>query len=87
MSIVDIEKELTESLAKEIQMTMDFEIIADILVRKGYTRIEIDYGTDKKWVDVMDWVDTTCTSIYQEHNGIWLFESKEDATIFKLKWV
>ena len=87
MSMSDIEKELTESLGKEFQKTMDFEIMADIMVDiRGYTRLEIDYGPGQPWVDVIAWVGNTCTGDYQEHNGTWLFELAEDATMFKLKW-
>jgi hypothetical protein len=87
MSITDIEKELAESLGQEFQKTMDFELMADIMVEfRKYTRLEIDYGPDKHWSDVIAWVGNNCVGDYQEHNGTWIFELEKDATIFKLKW-
>lgn len=87
MSTGNLEQEMAESLGKEFQKTMDFEIMADIMVDiRGYTRLEIDYGPGQPWVDVIAWVDNNCTGEYQEHNGVWLFENEEDAIMFKLKW-
>lgn len=88
MSLVDdIEKELSESLAQDMQKTMDFDILCDIMVElRGYVIVDIDYSSNKPWVDVMAWADSTCSAEYKEHNGKWLFELAEDATMFKLKW-
>lgn len=88
MSIRDLEQELTDSLAQEMKKTMDFEIMADIMVTmRGYVRTEIDYGPEQSWVDVIAWVDNNCSGEYQEHNGMWLFELEEDAVLFRLKWL
>jgi hypothetical protein len=85
---MNIEEELTQSLGKEFQRTIDFDIICDIMVSlQGYAVVEIDYhGPNQRWVDTMSWADTNCTGKFQEHNGKWLFERPEDATMFKLKW-
>lgn len=83
-----LEKELTESLAKEMQKTMDFEIIADIMVTmRGYTRVDIEYWQkDNTWIEIKDWVDRNCTGEHTEHLGTWLFEQSVDAVAFKLRW-
>ena len=88
MSISDIEKELTDSLADEIRKTIDFNLMCDIMVKlRGFVVVEIDYSPDKKWIDVMEWVDAIVTGEYKEHNGTWLFEKAEDATMFLLRWL
>jgi len=88
MSISDIEKELTDSLADEIRKTIDFNLMCDIMVKlRGFVVVEIDYSPDKKWIDVMEWVDAIVTGEYKEHNGTWLFEKAEDATMFRLRWL
>jgi len=88
MSLVDdIEQELSESLSKEMQRTMDFDILCDIMVElRGYVIVEINYGPGRPWVDVVAWADSICSAEYKEHNGKWLFEMAEDATMFKLRW-
>jgi|APCry1669189567_1035234.scaffolds.fasta_scaffold27826_2 hypothetical protein len=87
MSITNLEKEMADSLGKEFQKTMDFEIMADIMVdMRGYVRLEIDYGPNQRWDDVIAWVGNNCSGEYQEHNGTWIFELEEDAVLFRLKW-
>jgi hypothetical protein len=87
ISDVDIERELNESLAEEFHKSIDFDVMCDIMVDlRGYVIVEIDYGPDQHWSDVMAWADSTCSGEYKEHNGKWLFEQAEDATMFKLKW-
>ena len=87
MSISDNEKELTDSLANEIRKTIDFNLMCDIMVKMHGFVVEIDYAPDKKWIDIMEWVDTIATGEYKEHNGTWLFEKAEDATMFSLRWL
>ena len=87
MSADNLEKEMADFVAKEMEKSMDFEIIADImLTMRGYTRVKINYGPNQLWADVMAWADTTCTGEYREHNGSWLFELQQDAVLFSLKW-
>lgn len=85
---LDIEGEITQSLAEEFRKTIDFDMMCDIMVRmRGFVVVEIEYGPDKQWIDVISWVDENCTGEYKEHNGKWLIERPEDATMFKLKWL
>ena len=85
---LDIEGEITKSLADEFRKTMDFDLMCDIMVKmRGYVTVEIEYSPDKPWTDVMSWFDANCTGDYQEHNGTWLIERPEDATMFKLRWL
>jgi hypothetical protein len=87
MSVTNIEAELSESLAKEFQKTIDFDVMCDVLSRFGWAVIEVDYGPEQQWIDVMAWVDHNCSGDYQEHNGKWLFKNEQDAILFKLKWL
>jgi hypothetical protein len=85
---LDLEGEITKSLADEFRKSVDFEMMCDIMVEfRGYVIVEIEYGPDKKWIDIMAWFDANCTGDYKEHNGKWLIERPEDATMFKLKWL
>ena len=86
MSSTDLEQEIGDLLAQEITKTIDFKVIGEMLVFTGWTQVEIDYGVDKKWVDVMNWVDEIATDEYKEHNGVWLFKNVKDALMFRLKW-
>lgn len=91
MGLKYLQDAIVDELAEEMQKTMDFNILCDVLARFGWTVIEIDYyrGDDdasQTWVKVMEWADQNCTGNYKEHLGKWLFEHAKDATMFALKW-
>ena len=73
-------------MAKQMAKTMDFDIICDVMVKEGWSVVEVNYGPGKEWIDVMAWYDTTCEGDYKEHNGKWLIKNPKDAVIFKLRW-
>lgn len=81
-----LEQLIAQEKSKELQKSMDYDLLCEIMVPFGYTVVEIEYGSKKKWFEVMEWVSKNCTSEYKEHNGKWLFKNEEDAVMFKLKW-
>lgn len=83
-----IEDELADSLGAEMRRTMDFEVIADIMITmRGYTRVEIDYDPNSDhWLDAIAWAGNNCLGDYKEHLGSWIFENPAEATAFALKW-
>lgn len=87
LNLDDIEKEMVASLAEEMRKTMDFEVLSELFVLEGYTRIELDYGSKRTWFEVVEWVANNFTGKHREHNGVWLIEKEEDAIMFKLKWL
>ena len=88
---MNIEERIHNSLAEEIQKTVDYDVLCDVMVRFGWTVVEVKYfsgdgDTLHRWVDVMKWVDANCTGQHKEHLGKWLFEIEKDATMFSLRW-
>lgn len=82
-----LENLIADKQAKELQKSIDFGIICDILVTmRGYVRVDIEHGYERAWTDVKQWCDENCSGEHSEHNGIWLFENEQDAIMFKLKW-
>ena len=81
-----LEDYMRDKLSKEMSASIDFDILCDTLVPFGWTVVEVEYGPDKKWIDVMAWFESNCVGDYKEHNGKWLFKNEKDAIIFKLKW-
>ena len=81
-----MQQKLEDSLAKEFQKTIDYEVLGDVLLRFGWTRVKTEYDGGKEWMDVVAWVGLNCQGEYKEHNGIWLFERSADAVAFQLRW-
>lgn len=83
---MDLEKEISDSLALAFKETIDFEILIDILINAGWIRVETNYDSSEERIDITTWVNENITGDYREHNGTWVFESAADATMVALKW-
>lgn len=81
-----LENLIAEDAAKEMQKSMDYDLLCEIMIPFGYTAIQIEYSNQKPWIDVMAWVDNNRIDDYQEHKGRWLFKNEKDAIMFKLRW-
>lgn len=81
-----LEDEITASLGKSMQETMDFEVLCSLAV--GWTRIETKHVAcqEEEWASITKWVDSNFTGAYRENCGVWLIEKSEDATMFMLRW-
>ena len=83
---IDVDKIVGE-LAEELAADIDFGIISDLLVDSGWTKLSVDYvPPDRSWVVIKDWAEKNCKAQHQEHKGVWLFESAQDANWFILRW-
>ncbi len=83
-----LEDEIAQELASKMQSDMDFHILSDMLVDLGWTKVFVRYNPpERSWVDIKQWAEDNCKGSHQEHNGIWLFESQQDANWFTLRWV
>ena len=81
-----LENLIAKEQAKELQKSIDYDMLCEILVPFGYSVVEIEYGSKKKWYEVMEWLANNHIGEYQEHNGKWLFKNEQDAIMFKLRW-
>ena len=81
-----LENLMVEEAAKEMQRSIDFEVLCNLYVKMGHTVVRINYGPARRWIDVMAWVDANRTGNYLEHKGMWVFELSNDATMFALRW-
>lgn len=86
MNIKEYQEKFLREAGEAMAKSMDFDIICDVFAPMGYAVVKIEYGPDKKWVDVFAWADSNCVSEFQEHNGKWLFAQAKDATMFMLRW-
>ena len=57
-----LESIIAESMAKEFQKTIDFDMLCNTLVPFGWTVVEVEYGPGKEWIDVIDRKSTRLNS-------------------------
>jgi hypothetical protein len=82
-----IEQDIINSQAKAVSDTIDFEILADMLVKCGWTKYQVSkYIDNHHAIDIREWVRENCQGEVRSHGATWLFEDSRDATIFILKW-
>lgn len=82
----NLQQEYLDFLGEEMQRSIDFDVICNLLIDSGWTRLEIEYNQTQPWVAVKDWAGQNFEGTHREHAGVWLIENAKDATMFALKW-
>lgn len=92
-STVSIEK-VTEDLGLEDQVArilaeeIDWELVANIFVESGWTLIDLPRFKDRyEAIDVDLWIDENCKGKHMKRGKTFVFELKEDAEWFMLRWL
>lgn len=77
-------EELSKILAEEI----DREIMLDMLVATGWTKVELERLKDRyQSIDIALWIDENCTGNHTKLGSTFVFEGKQDAEWFSLRWL
>jgi hypothetical protein len=75
-------------LANEIKKEIDESIMLDMLVSKGWTKVELERLKDRyESIDIELWIDENCTGKHTKLGRTFVFEKKQDAEWFILKWL
>ncbi len=83
-----LEEEIITSAAKRMAEEIDWEIIADMLVQAGWSMVNLNHYKDRyQSIDIETWIDKNCKGKYKKRSTTFVFEKKEDAAWFKLRWV
>ena len=81
---VDLEQEIADNLAKEIADQIDWNILAEILLSNGWTKVIREPIFNE---DVKGWLDTVRIGHVRSMGNEWLFEKEQDAIMFSLRWL
>jgi len=82
-----LEEQIADQIGQEIAQGIDDELMADMMVACGWTRVTRGYYTSREQaVDMADWLDQNCTGSYRKINNHVLFENERDAGLFILRW-
>ena len=83
----ELHEELEAELTRALQEEIDREILFELLVDCGWTRIELpNKFLPVSGQELHEWRQKNLTGHYKAHEHTWLFEKAEDAVIFSLKW-
>lgn len=85
---LSLEEEMVEHLSKEMQQSIDQEIMFAMLQDAGWHQIALERLLSMKHaVDIDDWLKNNCTSEAFRWGRKCLFKKQQDAVLFALKWL
>jgi hypothetical protein len=81
------EDDFAEQAARILQEEIDKEVITmiriDQLVREDWTRVDLPM---MDFTDMGPWMQANIRGDWRGFYNTWLFESADDATLFKMTW-
>jgi hypothetical protein len=78
----------TSALAEELAKAANSELLADMMVACGWTRVCKQYYINNfNAIEIVDWLQENCQGKFKRVGDSLMFERAEDATLFSLRWV
>lgn len=85
---LDLVDEMVEQAAAALQEEIDKEIVFAALKEGSWHLVVLDRFLSREHsVDVIMWIEENCTGQYHTHGREFLFENRQDAVLFSLKWL
>jgi hypothetical protein len=83
-----LEDQIMERAAKQMADEIDFGVMCDLLADIGWTKVVLDtLGSNENAWGIKDWLSSACTKEWKQRGRFFVFESKDDAAMFKLTWL
>jgi hypothetical protein len=83
----DLQNEILDIAAKEMQQEIDREILWEMLQGMGWHRVMLPRLVDNDHaIDITYWLEENCRNPFERSGRDFLFESAKDANWFKLRW-
>lgn len=77
-----------DQVAKILQEEIDWEVLASVFVKSGWTMIDLERLTNRYHsIDIELWIEENCTGKHMKRGRTFVFEKKEDAEWFSLRWL
>jgi len=87
MELMNIQNEILDIAAKEMQQEVDREVLWGMLQGMGWTRVMIPRFIDNHHaIDITYWLEENCKKAHERSGRDFLFEDVKDANWFKLRW-
>lgn len=84
---MNLSEEIMEKAGKELADEIDFQILTSMFKEMGWTEIEFDPHVENLLAyEIHTWIKANCKGHVQSRGKRWLFENKQDAAWFILRW-
>jgi hypothetical protein len=78
--------EIISRIAKDMADEIDWEILADIYLKNGWTEVILKDHWRYNLIEVDRWNKANCKGPATGYKNRWLFREAADATWFTLRW-
>lgn len=86
--MTDLEEELSEKMSAILAEEIDWELIVDLMVSVGWTRVRLErFDHRHHAIDIHDWLVENCSGHYKSRGSTFVFEKAEEAEWFSLRWL
>lgn len=83
----NIQEQIVSELAEGMQSAMDFQILADVLCRFGWHKVDLErFSNNKQAIDITHWCQDNVKKDWKRNGCHFIFEDIGDAVSFTLKW-
>jgi hypothetical protein len=81
-----MEEHYADQAAQILREEIDAEILFALMVEFGWTRVKLSRLPRTITSDINTWMHAECKKHWKNQGKIWIFESQEEAALFKLTW-
>lgn len=86
MAVKSLQDDMMDILAEEIRKEIDEGILSNMLAETGWTPVQFYFKNGQQATDIQIWLAGTCTGDYKRLGNEYVFENKQDAEWFILRW-
>ena len=83
----DLEQSIINNAAKRMSDEIDFQVLTGFLTEIGWTKVVLTPMTTEVSCSIDKWIADNIKGNFETMGLVWVFERKEDASWFVLKWV
>jgi hypothetical protein len=85
---IDLAQEIANKAAQRLAWEIDRGILWSMLEQSGWTTVTLSRLQDNHHaIDITVWLEEHCQQQFKRNGREFLFENKEDAVYFALKWL
>ena len=85
MIYTELEQDIINRAGKELSSEIDFHVLADLYSQDGWTEVNLPRQPRETVVEILSWCASHNIKCYGRGQR-WVFEKKQDALFFSLRW-
>lgn len=82
-----LQDEYLEKAAQDFADDIDFEVLANLMINSGWTKVILNPMTSETSNEIDQWIIDNCRSNHLARGLVWVFEDPKEASWFTLRWL